>query len=89
MSIPGFGIFEQRTRSARKGRNPKTGEALDIPEKKVPAFAAGERAEVEGCSASALLCTILTGPFTHSSRTLCRQGIQGGCGQWALSPQSP
>ena len=28
--FPGFGTFEPRTRSARKGRNPKTGEEIDI-----------------------------------------------------------
>ena len=30
-----FGTFEQRTRAARKGRNPKTGAELNIPAKKV------------------------------------------------------
>eukprot|EP00535_Pseudo-nitzschia_heimii_P001911 CAMPEP_0197176766 /NCGR_PEP_ID=MMETSP1423-20130617/2578_1 /TAXON_ID=476441 /ORGANISM="Pseudo-nitzschia heimii, Strain UNC1101" /LENGTH=107 /DNA_ID=CAMNT_0042626183 /DNA_START=220 /DNA_END=543 /DNA_ORIENTATION=+ len=28
--FPGFGTFEAKTRAARKGRNPKTGEELDI-----------------------------------------------------------
>jgi DNA-binding protein HU-beta len=46
VAIPGFGIFEQRTRAARKGRNPKTGEELDIAEKKAPAFTAGAEAHV-------------------------------------------
>lgn len=40
VQLTGFGIFEQRIRSARKGRNPKTNEEIDIPEKKVPAFKA-------------------------------------------------
>jgi len=31
-SIKGFGTFEWRTRPARSGRNPKTGEKIDIPE---------------------------------------------------------
>lgn len=42
VTIPGFGTFEQRLRAARKGRNPKTGEALDIPQTKSPAFSAGK-----------------------------------------------
>jgi DNA-binding protein HU-beta len=33
-----FGAFEVRERAARKGRNPQTGEELQIPESKAPAF---------------------------------------------------
>ncbi len=29
--VPGFGIFEIRQRAARRGRNPATGEAINIP----------------------------------------------------------
>jgi DNA-binding protein HU-beta len=36
----GFGIFEVRDRSARTGRNPRTGEELKIKEAKAPAFKA-------------------------------------------------
>lgn len=32
VSIPDFGKFECKTRLARKGRNPKTGEEIDLPE---------------------------------------------------------
>ncbi len=42
VSIPGFGVFEARTRAARKGRNPQTGEELLIAETVTPAFSAGE-----------------------------------------------
>ena len=38
----GFGTFEVRDRKARKGRNPQTGEEIDIPAAKVPAFKAGK-----------------------------------------------
>jgi len=41
VQLIGFGKFKVRTRSARKGRNPKTGEALDIPAKTVPVFRQG------------------------------------------------
>lgn len=42
VSIVGFGTYEAKTRSARTGRNPQTGEALQIPEKKAPSFTAGK-----------------------------------------------
>ncbi|WP_054949597.1 HU family DNA-binding protein [Numidum massiliense] len=38
----GFGNFEVRERAARKGRNPKTGEEIDIAASKVPAFKPGK-----------------------------------------------
>ena len=41
VQLIGFGKFKVRTRSARKGRNPRTGEALDIPAKTVPVFRPG------------------------------------------------
>lgn len=42
LQIVGFGTFEVRERAARKGRNPKTGEELDIAASKAPAFKAGK-----------------------------------------------
>ena len=41
VTIPGFGTFEQRERSARTGRNPQTGEEIAIAASKAPAFKAG------------------------------------------------
>jgi DNA-binding protein HU-beta len=38
----GFGTFEQRDRQARKGRNPQTGEEIEIPATTVPAFKPGK-----------------------------------------------
>lgn len=40
--ISGFGTFEVRERAARKGRNPQTGEEIDIPASKVPVFKAAK-----------------------------------------------
>jgi DNA-binding protein HU-beta len=37
-----FGSFETRERQKREGRNPKTGEKLMIPARRVPAFHAGK-----------------------------------------------
>ncbi len=42
VSIAGFGKFETRRRSARTGRNPATGETIQIAAKKYPAFKAGK-----------------------------------------------
>ena len=38
VQIPGFGSFEVRERAARTGRNPHTGETIEIAAAKVPAF---------------------------------------------------
>ncbi len=40
--ITGFGTFLVRSRAARRGRNPQTGEAIQIPGKKLPGFTAGK-----------------------------------------------
>ena len=43
VEIRGFGNFKLRNRNARKARNPKTGEAVEVPPKKVPYFKVGKR----------------------------------------------
>lgn len=42
VEIRGFGNFKLRSRKARKARNPKTGESVDVPPKKVPYFKVGK-----------------------------------------------
>jgi len=42
VNITGFGVFKVSNRAARKGINPKTKEAIDIPASKSPAFKAGK-----------------------------------------------
>jgi DNA-binding protein HU-beta len=42
VAISGFGTFECRTRKARQGRNPRTGEMLTIPASRAPVFKAGK-----------------------------------------------
>jgi integration host factor beta subunit len=42
VEIRGFGNFRLRSRNARKARNPKTGESVDVPPKKVPYFKVGK-----------------------------------------------
>lgn len=41
VQITGFGTFEPRKRAARRGRNPRTGEAIQIKASRSPAFKAG------------------------------------------------
>jgi DNA-binding protein HU-beta len=43
VSLIGFGNFEARERAARTGRNPQTGEEIQIAATKVPAFKAGSK----------------------------------------------
>ena len=38
LEVRGFGSFRIRERRARQGRNPKTGEKVNVPEKRVPYF---------------------------------------------------
>ena len=42
VQLVGFGTFEVRTRDARTGKNPRTGEVIKIAASKVPAFKAGK-----------------------------------------------
>ncbi|HOB13650.1 MAG TPA: integration host factor subunit beta [Novosphingobium sp.] len=42
VELRGFGAFSTRERDARKGRNPRTGEAVSVPGKKVPYFKPGK-----------------------------------------------
>ena len=42
VQIVGFGVFEAKTRPARKGHNPMTGKEIDIPASKAPTFKAGK-----------------------------------------------
>lgn len=42
VNVTGFGVFKVVHRKAREGRNPRTGEKVDIPAKNVPKFKAGK-----------------------------------------------
>ncbi|MBO5449270.1 MAG: HU family DNA-binding protein [Ruminococcus sp.] len=41
VTLVGFGTFEVRDRAAKVAKNPATGEPVDVPARKVPAFKAG------------------------------------------------
>ena len=42
VELRGFGAFSTREREARKGRNPRTGETVSVPDKRVPYFKPGK-----------------------------------------------
>lgn len=42
VTVTGFGTYEVRQRAARMGRNPQTGETIQIPAQRTPAFRAGK-----------------------------------------------
>lgn len=42
VELRGFGAFSTRQRDARKGRNPRTGDTVDVPQKRVPYFKPGK-----------------------------------------------
>lgn len=42
VELRGFGAFSVKTRDARVGRNPRTGEAVSVDKKKVPFFKTGK-----------------------------------------------
>jgi integration host factor subunit beta len=54
IELRGFGSFRLRKREPRKGRNPKTGDKVDVPPKKVPYFkpARTERTDQQGTRAA-------------------------------------
>ncbi len=42
VQVTGFGSFDVKTKSAREGRNPRTGEKIQIKASKTPSFSAGK-----------------------------------------------
>ncbi|HSM53500.1 MAG TPA: HU family DNA-binding protein, partial [Erythrobacter sp.] len=42
VELRGFGAFSTRQRESRQGRNPRTGETVDVPSKRVPYFKPGK-----------------------------------------------
>ena len=47
VELRNFGIFKVKTRKGRMGRNPRTGEGVSIPDKKVVSFKAGMKMKVD------------------------------------------
>lgn len=49
VALIGFGTFEVRSRAATTSKNPRTGEVIKVPAKKVPAFKAGKGLKDKVC----------------------------------------
>lgn len=49
LELRNFGVFEVRTRKPRKARNPRTGEEVMVPERKVVTFKPGKMMEEKIC----------------------------------------
>ncbi|WP_267471152.1 HU family DNA-binding protein [Buchnera aphidicola] len=47
VQLAGFGTFKVNSRAARIGRNPQTGETIQISEKKIPTFTSGKSFKTE------------------------------------------
>ena len=65
IELRGFGSFRLRSRKSRTGRNPKTGEKVDVPSKKIPYFKPGkELKELINREAEAVESASITGTIT-------------------------
>ena len=64
IEIRGFGSFRTRQRNSRVGRNPKTGDRVDVPAKKIPFFKPSKELKDLVNNSEA---TGSTNPVAHSS----------------------
>ncbi|HUG53278.1 MAG TPA: HU family DNA-binding protein [Vicinamibacteria bacterium] len=71
VEIRGFGSFRFRNRAPRKGRNPKTGEKVDVPPKKIPYFKMGKelKALLNGQPPSEEPASASAGPTSEPSES--------------------
>ncbi|MDT7564244.1 MAG: DNA-binding protein HU-beta, partial [Pseudonocardiales bacterium] len=89
VTLTGFGVFERRERAARSGRNPRTGQVIDVPATAVPAFrpGAGFRDVVSGVrepGARSAAAPAATG--TRAARPAARAAVNGAAAPAAAKP---
>ena len=88
IELRGFGSFRLRRREPRKGRNPKTGDRVDVPPKKVPYFKPGKELKdlinQRGGSRRALRRALrgLTGPGRARGLAVSDMDRSGRPGGW-------
>jgi len=71
IELRGFGSFRLRKREPRKGRNPKTGDKVDVPPKKVPYFKPGkELKELINREAEAAESAVITGSIAGAVQSV-------------------
>jgi len=67
IELRGFGSFRIRQRRSRQGRNPKTGDKVDVPAKRIPYFKPGkELKELINAAIEAAQATAASAPATAS-----------------------
>jgi integration host factor subunit beta len=80
IELRGFGSFRVRERGARRGRNPKTGDPVDIPAKRVPYFKPGKEMKElinEDSSADGSSSSNLSSSPTETTDNLPVSGPEG------------
>jgi integration host factor subunit beta len=81
IELRGFGSFRVRERGARRGRNPKTGDPVDIPAKRVPYFKPGKELKELINEASAATPSADGGADSSASTPATPTGGDGGGSQ--------
>src|SRR5437667_8772026 len=79
IELRGFGSFRLRQRESRKGRNPKTGDKVDVPPKRVPYFKPGKELKdlINRESDDEVLATSAAGSSSSSSSSSSASGSSG------------
>ena len=79
IEIRGFGSFRTRQRRGRVGRNPKTGEKVEVPPKKIPFFKPSKELKDFVNSPEAATSAGATSAAPASSRRFCFSATPSGC----------
>jgi integration host factor subunit beta len=91
VELRGFGSFRTRERGPRRGRNPKTGEPVDVPAKRVPYFKPGKELKeyfTESPAAAAAAKDATTSPL-EAPAAAAEQGAGSAPSEEAVSGGSP
>ena len=77
IEIRGFGSFALSTRPPRTGRNPKSGETVMVPEKRVPHFKPGKelRQRVDQSSVNPDICDRASASFGHVDELAAKSSV--------------
>ena len=89
IELRGFGSFRVRKRRSRQGRNPKTGDRVDVPEKRIPYFKPGKELrelinEAVAQAERAAEADDILGLLENHSRTPVPQNVTFSIRDWAL-----
>ena len=88
IEIRGFGSFRTRQRNSRIGRNPKTGERVDVPAKRVPFFKPSKELRDSVNPGGVKSCPRAAGRSTRTIRPPCRLGAVTGLDRSAPTAES-